>query len=115
MLDQDQNYKSKNLLSFNAEILLLPAQKKKFFRKENFVFLMIISLFTLASLFFVFRNFLPVFAVGTFSDDFALLDDAELIANWTLAGAGALKALDADIKVEGSNGIDIYNWRRGFW
>ena len=88
---------------------ILTTEKKNFFRKENFVFLLLILIFTFSSLYFTFKDFVPALAIGTFSHDFQTIDDAESISGTWVAfsGTGAVKnlALTSEVFVEGSNSI----------
>src|SRR3989344_2009773 len=80
---------------------------KSFFRKENVFFLFFIAVFTLTATFFLYKDFIPAFAVGTFSSDFVTLDDGETATNWTVISASSKNILATDdLAVQGATGIE---------
>ena len=80
-------------------------KKKIFFRKENLFFIPIFIVFILTAVFFTFKNFTKVEAVGTFYNDFSTIDDAEAITGWTASTTCVANiALNTDdIAMQGTN------------
>src|SRR3990167_3609293 len=56
---------------------IAPEKRKSFFRKENALFLVLIVFFSFTATFFLYRDFIPAFATGTFQSDFQTIDAAE--------------------------------------
>ena len=97
---------------FQIDFLNMPetetTKKKIFFRKENLFFIPIFIVFILTAVFFTFKNFTKVEAVGTFYNDFSTIDDAEAITGWTASTTCVANiALNTDdIAMQGTNGIE---------
>jgi hypothetical protein len=94
--------------------------KKKLFRQENKFFLGLLGIFLVVGLYFAFRNFIPTFAVGTFSDDFFTIDGAEVaggttIGIWNVTGGGKAAATDSDAALEGTNALRLANASAATW
>ncbi|HCX27850.1 MAG TPA: hypothetical protein DHI91_01790, partial [Candidatus Portnoybacteria bacterium] len=99
---------SKKTLYFLWERISNKVKKLSFFKKGNFVFVFFILIFSLASLYFAFKNFIPAAAVGTFSDDFATVDSGDALV-WSLTGGAKEVGLNTEIRLEGTGAYTFYS------
>ena len=71
--------------------------------KSNLVFVLMIAIFSGTGLYFVYQNFIPALAIGTFSDDFVTVDSMD-VQDWTAVGGTNLSLKD-DFQMEGAGMI----------
>ena len=87
-------------------------KRKQFFRKENIVFFALFIVFFAFATFFLYRNFIPAFATGTFMSDFLTIDaaegtDAATASQWVAINGTFLKNFkySTDLQQQGNSSI----------
>lgn len=78
-----------------------------FFRKENAFFVLIVGIFSTVGVFLALKDFIFVSAGAnaTFSSDFSTVDNCDTLT-FTAGGVSTGAALNSDLAVEGTNGIE---------